>query len=215
MQLGSLGLSIEAHLGDDLLGVHRRVLHGQEPGVCLQGALVAVFLTEHRSGGQGQLQHIPGGVVLKHHSQALLVAASAAIALARTRRVLRTVHASHRLLVLSSGVRALTIIAPAIRPGDVVCVIGLGVEDAAHLGGGFHDDDVHVAFINGRDLFAACYQAEHTTFDGDAFDAGDVAAREGFGGVGQLVVTGECGNICGGEKCDIGHDGQEGLVMTT
>ena len=194
-QLGRLSLGIKAHLSHDLLRIHRRVLHSQVAGVCLQWALVAFFLTEHRSGGQGQLHHVAGWVVGQHHSQTLLVAACTAIALARTGLVLGAVHAGHCLFVCGAWVRTLAIIAPAVRAGDVVGIVGRCVENTADLWCGFDDDDFQMAVINGGDFLATSYQTEHTTFDGDALDVGDAAACEGAGCVGQFVVTSECRDV--------------------
>ena len=195
-QLGALCLGVEAHLRDDLLGVDRRALHRQEAGVGLQGALVAVFLTEDGRSGQRQLQHVAFGVVGQHHSQTLLEAASAAITLARPGNVLRAVVAGAVLRRLDRRIGGLTVIAPAVRSGDVVGIVRLGVEDAVDLGRGLHNDDVQVAVVNGGDFLTACKQTEHTTFDGDALGANTCAtAREGLGCVGQLVVTSECGDV--------------------
>ena len=129
-----------------------------------------------------------------------MVAASTAITLARTRDVLWAGHAGIGLLVLCRSVRAFAIVAPAVRAGDVVGIVGGNVEDAADLGGSFHNDDLQMAVINRGNFLATSYQTEHAAFDRDALGVGYAAACEGFGCVGQFVVTSECRYVCGGEK---------------
>jgi len=125
----------------------------------------------------------------------LLVTASAAIVLARTCDVLGAAHAGFSLLVLCGSIRAFAVVAPAVRAGDVFGIVGRGVEDAADLGGSFHNDDFQMAIINRGDFLATSYQTEHAAFDRDALGVGYAATCEGFGCVGQFVVTSECGDV--------------------
>ena len=203
-QLGGLCLSVEAHLRHDCLGVDRRVLHCQIPSVCLQGALITIFLAEDRQGWQRQLQNVTTNIVGSHNSKALLITASTAVACARASDVLFTLHAGVALLVLSCRIRHVTSVAPAIRGCGILSIVRSSVKNTADLGGCSDDDDIEKAIINGSHFLATGHQAEHAALDGNALGVVGTA-DECLGSCGEFCIADVRRDVCGTEKGNVAH----------
>ena len=133
---------------------------------CLKRTLVAVFLTEHRCRWQRQLHDITTGVVLQHHSQTLLITASAAITLTRTGLVLWARQACLRLFVSRTSIRLLAIVRPAIRCRcSSILIVCTSVKNTADLGCSFNDNHIKVTVFDGGNLLTTGHQTEHAALN--------------------------------------------------
>ena len=206
-QRGGLNARIELHAGHNLLGVDGRVLRSQVAGVRLQRALVAVSLAEDRTCGQNELHHISLGVALQHHGQLVLVLASAAVAVTRTRHVLWAGSAACCLRCFRVAVRNLAVGRSAVRCSrGSIGVVGGCIELAAHLWRSLDDDDVQVALINLGDFFAFAQQTEHTATDGDTLTtANGGTTRQSAGDIRQCVVACKGGDFGRVECSKVAH----------
>ena len=138
-------------------------------GIVLQRAVIAFSLTEDRCRSKLQLHHIAFNIVRKYHSQTLVVAAGAGLALAGTLDVLRAGSAVGALRRLHACVGLVAIGRGAARRDYFSLVISACVEGAGYLGGSLHNHHVEIALLDLGNFLAVRDQTEHASLGGDAF----------------------------------------------
>ena len=187
-QLRRSTAGIKPHLSNDRCD--RQSLTTNEFGVGFKRPLARLTCTKDRLCRKRQLENISTNVVGEDDRKAAAVAAGTAITLPRSGYVLRAINAALGLWVCCLCIRRIAIGGPTLRGRSFATfLIRTSVVAAGHLGGGIHDDYVHLTVFVLGSFLTVDHHAPHTTTDGDALSTSAcTAAHEGFGGIVNLQV---------------------------